>query len=83
MLSTNRIDGLSDSNDTRKLEGRKFSSFVKLKKYKWNFLIENNIQFYDRETEDRIDCFAVNVQNTEFQAPNTVLRLGKTDNLEI
>jgi hypothetical protein len=38
MRFANRIDGLSDNNDTRKLEGENFY-YVKLMKYKMKFSI--------------------------------------------
>jgi hypothetical protein len=44
MRFANRIDGLSDNNDTRKLEGEKIFAYEEVQNE--NFQLENNIQFF-------------------------------------
>jgi hypothetical protein len=44
MRFANRIDGLSDNNDTRKLEGEKIFAYEIVQNE--NFQLENNIQFF-------------------------------------
>jgi hypothetical protein len=47
MRFANRIDGLSDNNDTRKLEGEKIFIMRKIDEVQNEiFQLENNIQFY-------------------------------------
>jgi hypothetical protein len=47
MRFANKIDGLSDNNDTRKLEGEKIFIMRKIDEVQNEiFQLENNIQFY-------------------------------------
>jgi hypothetical protein len=58
MRFANRIDGLSDNNDTRKLEERKFLQNDEVQNE--NFQLENNIQFLpilEMQKKRKFYCF--------------------------